>query len=225
MVATYNIYLINQSASTETFWCFLARPQELANNPEVYANSSACLALEPNSPDTNYFTIPAQYVVGAGACNEAVGLNVLIDSNITQGTDIGQTWEADYATVPPNMGPNLTLSGTPSPTGTISISTNAFNQMMNEANGWFSNQSFGIMTSAGYMGMTWSPSPQSRTTITPSLSFYISIGSFNSNALADWVSVSNGAAFVEVPSSFLNNCCTVTLTASGEWLVTPGMPS
>jgi len=224
MVALYNIHLINHSASTEVFWCFLAQPQELANTPGVYANSSVCIAIDANALETNHFMIPVEYVVGAGASNIAVGLNVFVDSSDTQNADIGQTWEASYASSPPNMGPNLFLTGTPSPADTIGITTNAFDQMTNEANGWFSNQSFGIMTDAGFMGMSWSPSPNTRTTITPRLGFYITTGAFSANGLADWTSVSNDAALVQAPFDFSQNNCTVTLTASGAWKVSPGAP-
>jgi hypothetical protein len=47
---TYTIYLVNQSADDQLFWCFLARPVELVNDPQVYANSSASLEVVSNSP-------------------------------------------------------------------------------------------------------------------------------------------------------------------------------
>lgn len=90
MPTNYTIYLINQSSSTQTFWCFLARPQEVASDPTVFANSSASLAIDSNDPATNSFTIPVQYVVAAGASNNAVGLNVKVNSTISQNSDLSQ---------------------------------------------------------------------------------------------------------------------------------------
>ncbi|MBC9034706.1 hypothetical protein IAG41_20140 [Sphingomonas sp. JC676] len=224
MPTQYKIYLINQSSSTQTFWCFLSRPAELASDPKVFANSSATLAIDPNDPSTNSFTIPVQYVVGAGASNDAVGLNVKVDSMITQDTDLGQVWDAAYANVPPNKGPKLTLDSGTAPDKMLKIITNPFDQENNEANGWYSNQSFGIMTAAGFMGMTWSPSPNQSRTLTPKLTFYVNVGDFGSSTLADWTNVGNDAAVVSVPGSFIAGACTVTLLNNGKWKIDPGKP-
>lgn len=224
MPTLYKIYLINQSSSTQTFWCFLTRPQELASDPKVFANSSASLAIDPNDPSTNTFTIPVQYVVGAGASNNAVGLNVQIDSTISQDTDLGQSWNAAYANVPPNKGPKLTQGGSSTPNTAIKLVTNNFNQEQNESQDWYASQSFGIETAAGFMGMTWSPSPGQTRTLTPKLEFYVNVGSFGSSTLADWTEVGNDAAVLSVPSSFLNGSATVTYLNDGTWQVTPGKP-
>ena len=99
MPTNYTIYLINQSSTTQTFWCFLARPQEVASDPTVFANSSASLAIDSNDPSTNSFTIPVQYVVAAGASNNAVGLNVKVNSTISQDSDLTQVWDATVQSV------------------------------------------------------------------------------------------------------------------------------
>jgi len=224
MVATYSIFVVNQSADTQNFWCFLAPPPELANDPGVYANSSASLLVISNSPVINYFAIPVQYTVGAGASNDSVGLNVTIVSNVTNYASLGDTWEADYADAPPQQGPTMQLLGTTGPANTISISSNAFNMVQNENAGWFANQSFGIQSAAGFVGMSWSPAPQQQRTLTPQLSFYIAIGDYGTNALASWDQVSNNAALVSVPGSFQYADCTVTYMADGSWTVSPGKP-
>ncbi|WP_294334460.1 hypothetical protein [uncultured Sphingomonas sp.] len=224
MTTNYTIYLVNQSSTTQTFWCFLTRPQELASDPNVFANSSASLAIRSNDPSTNSFTIPVQYVVAAGASNQAVGLNVQINSSISQNADLGQIWEAKYENAPPKMGPSLTLDSSSVGPKSLKIVTNPFNQEQNEALNWFSNQSFGIETESGFMGMTWSPSPNQSRTLTPKLSFYVSAGSFGDSELADWTQVSNNAAQVSVPTSFSANACTVTYLNNGTWSVTPGKP-
>jgi hypothetical protein len=225
MATTYTIYLVNQSATTQEFWCFLARPPELMGNPGVYANSSVALAIPPNDPATNSITVPVQYVVGDGASNEAVGLNVQIESDLIQYADMTQVWQASYVTAPPNMGPSLSLSSGTTGPNSIAIASNAFDQANNEANGWFSNMSYGIETAQGFMGMTWSPSPNQMWTLTPNLSFYVTTGYFGSNMLADWASVSNNAAEFSAPADFSMSACTATYTSNGEWSVTPGAPA
>jgi hypothetical protein len=223
MTTNYVINLVNQSSSTEIFWCFLARPDELASDPKVFANSSTSLAVAPNDPGTNTFTIPVQYVVGAGASNQPVGLGIRIDSNIARNSDLSRGWMASYATVEPKMGPTLNQNGA-SHKDSIAISSNAFDQVKNEAHDWFSHMSFGIQTSQGFIGMSWSPSPQTTRTLTPKLKFYVATGSFGNNQLADWTTVSTSSAEIAVPHDFKYNQTTVTLTANGSWVVSPGKP-
>ena len=224
MTDTYTIYLVNKSADTQLFWCFLAPPQELVNDPRVYANSSANLAVLPNSPASNYFQIPVQYLVGAGASNNAVGLNVVVVSNVTNDANLQDTWQANYANWPPNEGPVMAKSGVQAPANTIAIVSNAYDKVNNENNNWFANQSFGIQTEAGFIGMTWDPDPNQTRTLTPKLTFYVATGDYNSNALASWNDVSNNAQAVNAPSDFLYNKCTVTYGQDGEWSITPGEP-
>ena len=218
----YNIYIVNRSQTTQTFWCFLAPPRELAGDPGVYANSSAALAVTPNYPGTTAFMIPMQYVVGAGASNQAVGLNVQVVSNVTYDVSLQQTVDLDYASVPPNMGPTMNIAGTNAPANAIAITCNAFNKVNNEENGWFSNASFGIETAAGFTGMSWSPNPQSTRTLTPNLTFYVAVGYFGNSALASWNDVMDNSAEISVPSSFSGTDCTVTYNADGTWSVSPG---
>ncbi|ESA35921.1 hypothetical protein N836_10350 [Leptolyngbya sp. Heron Island J] len=225
MTTEYTIYLVNESASSQTFWCFLKRPEELASDPQVYANSSTNLTVGSFQPGINTFTIPVQYQVGAGASNKAVGLDIKVNSGVSNDADLGDTWEADYVTVPPKQGPTMQkLSSDPSKKS-IAIASNAFDRGKNEGNQWFSNMSFGIETSQGFIGMTWSPSPQQTRTLTPKLKFYVAIGSYGNNTLADWTTVSNNAAEISVPGSFKYNETTVTYTSTGAWKVEPGKPS
>lgn len=225
MPTNYTIYLINQSSSTQTFWCFLARPQEVASDPSVFANSSASLAIDSNDPATNSFTIPVQYVVAAGASNNAVGLNVKVNSTISQNSDLSQVWDATYADAPPNKGPKLSLNPESVGPNSLKIISNPFAQDSNESLGWYASQSFGIQTEAGFMGMSWSPSPNKSRTLTPKLSFYVSTGEFGSSTLADWTQVSNDSAQVNVPGNFIAGACTVTLLNNGKWKITPGKPT
>ncbi|NML04197.1 hypothetical protein [Sphingomonas sp. G-3-2-10] len=220
---SYTLYLVNRSATVQNFWCFLAPPQELANDPGVFASSSVCLAVPPNDPGVNSLVIPVQYVVGAGASNEAVGLGAVINSSVTQYADVSQVWQAAYADAPPNMGPSLYVTQDPTPPNTIAIAANAFDQAQNENNAWFGNMSFGIQTEAGFMGMSWSPYPNQVRTITPNLSFFVATGDFDSNMLTDWTQLQYGAQ-LSVSQNFSLGACTVTCTDTGQWNVTPGAP-
>lgn len=224
MANNYTVYLINQMSTTQTFWCFLDKPVEVQDDPGVFANSSASLAIDSNAASTNYFTIPVQYVVGAGASNKAVGLNVKINSSIVENADLTQVWDATYANVSPNKGPTLTLDNATASDTSLKIVSNAFAQESNESQNWWASQSFGIETEAGFMGMTWSPSPNQTRTLTPKLTFYISVGTFGVSTLADWDDVSNAAATLSVPGSFNAGACTVTLLNNGTWTVKPGKP-
>jgi len=200
----------------------------------VYANSTASLAVIPNDPGLNFFTILTQYIVGAGASNHAVkvGARIVVSapivaaaSSVTHDAALGDMWDANYATWPPNEGPSLNLSGTKSPSETIAIRSNAFNKVVNENNDWFSNMSFGIQSESGFIGMTWSPNPQEIRAVTPRLHFYLVSGNYGSNVVASFDDVSNTSASIKVPSDFIHNKCTVTHTEIGDWLVTPGEPS
>jgi hypothetical protein len=235
MANAYTIYLVNQSADSQNFWCFLAPPQQLSNNPNVFANSSVSLEVAPNFAFTNEFIIPAQYVVGAGAGNQAVGLDIEIIPGSTKAASLTDTWNANYANAPPNQGPTMAPAGTRQKPSDIAIVTNAFDRVSNERIGWFSSQTFGIQTAAGFIGMTWSPDPSTTTILTPRLTFYIAAGSYGSNRLASYGEMSNQlanhgefsntCAVIEAPSSFDElNQCTVTYTQSGEWQITPGKP-
>jgi hypothetical protein len=225
MTDKYTIYLVNQSADSQQFWCFLSPPQELVNEPGVFANSSATLAVDPNDPALNRFVIPVQYVVGAGASNNAVGLNVEVLSDVTNQASLKDTWHANYADVPPNKGPKMLLTGKSAPDNTIQLVSNDFAKVSNEGAGWFSNQSFGILTDQGFIGMTWSPKASQIRTLTPKLKFYVSAGQYGSNALADWNEVSVDSAVITVPDSFAAMKCTVTYDQHGNWSVTAGPPA
>ncbi|HVG57696.1 MAG TPA: hypothetical protein VNA24_04025 [Hyalangium sp.] len=224
MATQYTIYLVNNGVSTKDFWGFLQPPDELASLPGVFANSSAHLSVDPNvGSQLNKFVIPVQYVVGAGASNQAVELHTRVISSFDQETDLGQGWLANYANAPPNKGPLIVGADAPAK-DKIEITANNFNRKENEANNWFSNMSFGIQTSAGYMGMTWSPDPGDKRTISPKLSFYVTSGSFGTNDLADWTDVNSKAASITLADFDNRREATVTLTETGEWTVTRGRP-
>lgn len=220
----YKIYLVNEGSTSKNFWCFLQQPEGVSSS-DVYANSNTMLSVLPNYGGTNRFTIPLQYVVGAGASNKAVGLDIKIDSSFIQNSELEQLWDADYATAPPNQGPVISLdSGATSPANTLGIKSNDFDRVQNENEHWYSNMSFGIQSANGFLGVTWSPSPSDTSTITPKFAFYVATGDYTSNNLADMTTISNTSAQIEL-TDFKNLEATVTLTSKGKWLVAPGAPS
>jgi hypothetical protein len=169
--------------------------------------------------------IPVQYKVGAGASNKAVGLSVKVISSITQNADLQDIWNADYANFPPPKGPTLGKSGEQTSANQISIVTNNFDKGNNENNGhWYSNQSFGIETGSGFIGMTWDPKAGQTRQLTPKLTFYVAIGEYGENTLASWDQFSNAAAEIHAPTDFSKGSCTVTYTKESRWKVTPGEP-
>lgn len=223
-LTNYKIYLVNEGATDKNFWCFLEKPEGVLGK-KVYANSNAMLNVLPNYPGVNKFTIPISYQIGVGASNEAVGLNIKIDSNIMEEVKLTDLYHAKYATAPPKRGPVLTLDQQQSsPANTIKIKSNNFDRVKNENNGWYSNMSFGIKTANGFIGVTWAPSPNEDSTITPKFAFYIATGNYTSNGLADITTISDTSAKVTL-DQFKNLEATVTLNSKGDFIVTPGRPS
>ncbi|GAA3653297.1 hypothetical protein [Flavivirga jejuensis] len=216
----YNIYLVNRSPSEQNFWCFLQDP-EINTSGEVYANSSTHLIIAPNYPGVNYFTIPLQYVIGAGAGNQAVGLDTRIVSSDSRDTEIGDHWGIEYLL---HQGPNI-VNINKLPEAAIMLTSNPFDKIGFENQGWYSNMSFGIQSSSGYIGMTWSPDPNQTTIIVPKFTFYIATGDFQSNQLADFTTISSSAAEITQNDFGQGFDVTVTLTETGEWVVETGAPN
>jgi hypothetical protein len=228
MAAEYTIYLVNQSKQTKTFWAFLQPPDELKGNPNVFANSKINLDVDPNSPATNTFTIPVQYIAGGGSSNKAVGLGIKIDAFVSNNIELQETWEIDYVTVTEDCrgkkAPTMSKIDSPAPENMIALKSNAFDQSANEDCKWYSSMSFGIQTDNGFIGMSWSPSPNETRTLTPKLAFYVTTGDYGENELASWTEVANDAAVIEL-KDFKAREATVILTSSGKFKVVPGKPS
>jgi hypothetical protein len=225
MTTSYTIYLVNQSSKAQLFWAFLARPA-VTNNPSVFANSNTNLRVAGLSSDLNSFEIPVQYVIGAGASNNAIGLNTVITSTATRNTDLQVQWDVSYATTPPLQGPTVPQSPSgESPASTVGMKTNTYRRDINETNGWYENMSFGVKTAQGFMGVTWNPEPSKTYIITPKLTFYITVGDYSSYSLADINSVSNGSAVLDTSKDFdLNNMCYVVYKNDGTWSHFKGRP-
>ncbi|CAB1275761.1 hypothetical protein [Candidatus Nitrosacidococcus tergens] len=223
MANQFKIYVVNDTSSIKDFYLFLAAPDELAGDSEVYANSNTFIKIKGNSRDqTNSFTIPIQFVFEVGASNRAVALNTRIDSSTPRDIQYGEQWQATY--FPPNQGPNLIKSGSTNNPKSVAIRTIPYDKDTDEGDGWFGSQSFGIKTSSGFAGMTWSPDPGETRTLVPKLEFYIATGTFGENVLADWTSVSSDPAIITEDDFSAGNTgeATVVRTKSGGWDVYTG---
>ncbi len=221
MVVTYNIYIVNQSLGTEIFWCFLARPEALADDSGVYANSSASLKVAHDSREPGRFAIPLRYVIGAGISRHKVQFFAPIVSDVTHEASLRDIWSVGYQ---PDQSITLRRRYEPGPENVISISTDEFDQVKDENAGWFANQSFGIETSAGFIGMSWSPSSPQTRRLTPKLSFTIAAGNFEANRLLRWDEISIQSVPINAPYDFLHEECTITYARDGTWIKTPGKP-
>lgn len=219
----YNIYVVNNMTTEQTFWCFLAAPQlSIAGN--VYANSDAYLTVPSKSRNLNYFTVPVQYVLQAGASNRAVGLNIEINSQASEDVDLGDQWAAAFSDPAKHQGPGLTKYGTKSPDGTLQMQINNYDQAQEPIDKWYGSQTFGIETASGFIGVTWEPQAGKTTTITPILEFYVATGTYQANTLADMTTVSTESQTVSLTDFDAGLNCTVTLDSAGRWSVKPGKP-
>lgn len=155
---------------------FLSEPQADYKDT-VFANSSAYLTvpLFTGSQD-NYFTVPLQYVVQAGASNKVVGLKTKINSSVNEETDLGEAWGLEYFI--DNEGPVLSKVQDAAPLTDVLIVTNDYDKNREQPNNWYNNITFGVRSENGFMGVTWSPQPQTKYMIRPKVEFYISNGTF-----------------------------------------------
>jgi hypothetical protein len=220
---TYTIYIINNAVTTETFWLFLAQPI-LSNTQTIYANSSASVTIESNANSINRFVIPIQYLLYANGSNNAIGVNVEVDSTIIQNVQIGDTGMATFYTEI-NQAPDLTLLN-PSPplaNNEIGYQDNTFDPNQEIQNSWYASQGFGIQAQSGLIGTTWEALPSTTVNISPILKFYINTGNYRANQLADFTTIQNESASIET-MQFSGFEATVTLNDNGTFTVTSGAP-
>ena len=222
MANQYTIYLQNQSDSDQTFWCFLQKPDQLVAEPGVYANSAARLKIRSNSPATDTFVIPAQFIVAVDSSNKAVGLNVKVDSTNSLPADLGTGFQAGFST--DNSEPTLTKSGAAPSTDSLSILVNNFNTGECITNKWFPSVSFGIKTEDYFIGMSWAPNPGQTRVIKPKLAFYVAVGSYGTNPLASFADFSNTAQSLGL-SDFSQGSATVIYQQDGTWKLNRGGPN
>lgn len=222
MPTEYKINLYNLEGSAQKMWCFLSEPESNVS-AEVYANSNSFLTVPTYSgSQQNSFTIPLQYSVQVGASNNAVGLDIQIRSSVTENTDLGVEWLANYTQESgEKIPPTLTQGGT-APSNELAITTNSYNKSEEPLNSWYGSMTYGVETAEGFIGLTWSPDPARTYEIKPKVTFYVAIGSFQSNTLADINAISSTSAEITENAFDGNNECTVTRNPDGTWSVAPG---
>lgn len=218
MKTNYKINLINHSLSDQKFWCFLGEPKASFRST-VFANSDTYVIVPINDgSQRNSFNIPWQNVVAVGASNEAVASGAHIESSVTERTGVEVMWEADYSEKKP---PTLKQSGR---ARTLTIQSNYFNKGLEMANQRYGSMTYGVQSDEGFLGITWSPAPGTRYQIEPRVRFYVAIGDFQSNRLADIPVISRSAAEVTESEFDANGEATVVLSVDGNWQVYAGPP-
>lgn len=221
---TYQIFIVNQMTSEQEFFCFLSQPDVDGTSATIYANSSTYVSVVPNSPALNFFSVPVQYVLAASNSNQAVGLNIRVDTLVTTNVNLGDQWEASFADPFKHQAGALVQTGSAAPTRSLQLQTNSYPQGNEFQAEWFANETFGIQTQSGFIGVTWAPSAGTTTTIVPQLQFYIATGDYAANQLADMTTVSTTSQLVTLGDfdQYLN--CTVTRTSNGGWSIAQGKP-
>ncbi|ETI62022.1 hypothetical protein D104_02220 [Marinomonas profundimaris] len=220
----YKIFIVNKTSSKKQFWAFLSEPEDTFSS-DLYLNSSAYITIKPNNTkQLNSFTIPLQYSTEAGCSNNAVGLNTVIESSITEKVDLTDGLTAAFTISDEHLGPDLSspVSGTADP-GKVEVEVDPFAQNDEEKYSWYPSLTFGVQSQQGFMGYSWSPEPGETYKIKPKVKFYIATGSWESNQLLDMSSISTDSAEVTENDFDTKLECTVTLE-NGEWTVTKGRP-
>ena len=167
-----------------------------------------------------------QYIVAAGASNNAVGLETLILSQVTEKTNLEVEWLASYTQEKgEKIGPTLGLDGKTTPSGELALLSNSYDKSAEKLNSWYGSLTYGVKSEEGFMGLTWSPDPLTTYEIKPKVNFYVALGSFSSNTLADINAISTNSANVTEDKFDGNYEATVYLRKDGKWDVIPGPPS
>lgn len=222
----YEIYLVNRSGKEQTFWLFSDKPKEL-DTSEVYANSNYSIRVrnyKKGRKIKDVFEISKQYGIIASASTKAVKSGTRISSSNSEEVELGQTWKASYEAPEKKMGPLLEKLNNKRKKKNVVVKVNKFDQSKEGPNGWYSNMSFGVTSEGKYVGTSWSPLPQKKYTITPKMQFYVTVGEFESDKLADINTVSSEAATISEDDFNDELKTTVELLPNGDWKVRKGPP-
>jgi hypothetical protein len=221
---TYTIYIQNHAHSKETFWCFLAEPDQLEVGSKIYANSSARMTLNPSSSHTTAkFEIPIQYQLAARSTNKATGLGIKISTENTKPVNLGQAWAAKFYTEADHQAPDLSPNGNGAMPNEVLYNCNPFNPSSAIQNSWYPSQTFGMKTESGFIGMSWEALPNTKVSISPNVKFYINTGTFHPNTLADYTVIKQKAAELG-KNDFKGFAATVILKEDGTFDKFPGAP-
>ncbi len=220
MSTTYTINVRNLQQDPVTMWLFLAAPKYSTNPSQVFQNSTTFLQVPTYNPNSHQiFKASVQYLLEAGQQTVPVEIGNQIISNTTIDASLDTGYLANYSS---QMGgfPSLSAGSTtvPPAADNMVVQTNTFTPVQS----YYNSMTFGVQTSSGMTGVTWTPSPNIDYAITPTLTFYVAVGSYASNVLAeiDATSATNAVLKTGYGGSFnqFNNSW-VTYEVDGTWQV------
>lgn len=219
MTTTYTFNLRNLQQDPVTMWLFLAAPIFSENPGDVYQNSNTFLSVPFYNPnDSQIFKANVQYVLEAAQQSQPVKLGNQVISTAKQDADLNTGYTATYSSEQGGF-PTITEGSTKVPQSTnMVVETNKFTPVQD----YYNALTFGVTTTQGLTGVTWEPKPNIDYKITPTLTFYIAIGSYQANELAqiDATSVDNAVIKSGFGGNFdqFNNTW-VTYNIDGTWAV------
>jgi hypothetical protein len=220
MTTTYTFNLRNLEKDPVTMWLFLAAPTFSENPAKVYQNSSTFLSVPSYNPNQSQtFEAYVQYRLGAVQQSQPVQIGNRVISRSKQEAILNTGYGATYSSEKggyPEVNPAETKRR-PEPTNIV-VETNKFTPVQD----YYNALTFGVTTSEGMTGVTWEPKPNLDYAITPTLTFYIAVGSYQQNQLAqiDATSADNALIKSGYGGNFdeFNNTW-VTYKTDGTWTV------
>ncbi|NET55440.1 MAG: hypothetical protein F6K47_04385 [Symploca sp. SIO2E6] len=178
----YTFNLRNLQANPVTMWLFLEAPQFSTPPQNVFQNSDTFLQVTPYDPTrTQKFESFVQYSMGVGAQTDPVVVGNVAKSSQTISAELNKGYLATYGSSQgdaPGIVPGKTRA-TPTETNLV-VDTNVFSPVQN----WNNSMTFGVKTSSGSTGVTWVPNPNFEYVITPILTFFVAVGNYSVNKLA-----------------------------------------
>lgn len=182
MTTSYTFNLRNLEQGSVTMYLFLAAP-EFSEAPEhIYQNSSTFLEVPLyKSNQTEKVVANVQYQLQVEQQTIPIKIGSQVMSSATQNAEVNTGYIATYSN---ELGgaPSLDDGKTnrpPEPQDMV-VQTNPFS----DVEGYYNALTFGVTTDRGMTGVTWVPKPNMDYAITPTLTFYIAVGSFQENELA-----------------------------------------
>lgn len=197
MTDTYTFHLRNLQQHDKSMYLFLAPPM-FAQDPEnVYQNSSTFLSVPLYNPDKSQtFKATVQYLLQVAQQSEPVKIGNQVISTAQVNANLGKGYQVTYSS-DQGGAPDIVQGTTqrpPAPDKTNMVAeTNGFTPVQN----YYNSLTFGVVTNTGMTGVTWEPDNSTDYTITPTLTFYIAVGSYKPSALAQIDATSVYTAVIE----------------------------
>ncbi|MEH2461296.1 hypothetical protein [Nostoc sp.] len=220
MTTTYTFNLRNLEQDPVTMWLFLAAPAFSEKPENVYQNSSTFLSVPSYNPNkSQIFKANVQYLLQTAQQSVPVKVGNQVISTAKQEADLNTGYIATYDSKKGGS-PDIATGSTKRPPKATDmvVETNKFTPVQD----YYNALTFGVITNDGMTGVTWVPRPNLDYAITPTLTFYIAVGSYEANKLAqiDATSVENAVIKSGYGGNFdqFNNTW-VTYNTDGTWTV------